>query len=108
MSDTQISNHMTSKEAAAYLRISVDTLYRWRTKKCAPTCRIFCVIMGDIAGGLIQLCLEYQTCRIRAANGPRIAERSWQGVMAGSQIDRRFWGNLVRLRRFIIFLEIHG
>jgi hypothetical protein len=28
--------------------------------------------------------------------------------MAGSQIDRRFWGNLVRLRGFIIFLEIHG
>ena len=39
MSDIQISEHMTSKEAAAYLRISVETLYRWRTKKCAPTCR---------------------------------------------------------------------
>ena len=39
MSDTQISNHMTSKDAAAYLRISVETLYRWRAKKCAPTCR---------------------------------------------------------------------
>lgn len=80
----QAQNPAPHPAKCGFLPFSSVIFRRVVCTKCLPNAnQIFCVIMGDIADSPIRLCPEYQTCRIRAVNRPRIAERalggSWQG-----------------------------